>query len=307
MRTAFLLLLGLSACDAGAKPRPPEAEKPTAKASQAKPSTTAFALDYLPADADLVMHLDVAKLRRSKLWADYRKDVATLVMRGFADCAYDPIQEISTITIGIPLETERHVYVIRGLDRDTTIACLRDVEGKKFTFDGELVSYAVSSGTHVVKFVDARTAVIQAKATKQTLIEALQGGAPLADNTDFVAALEAARKNGVADAAFTLVSRPGSTQLVRHMPAVYKMKQLSATARLTDRLDIRYSMTVGSADSATQLMKTMKKELIDPKMMKQTFDRTEVAAQGETITMDVGMTETQLKSVAAMWRGLLPD
>jgi hypothetical protein len=305
MRLVLVILVVLSACDAGEKPRPPETVKPIAKAPQPKPSSATFALDYLPADVDIVMHLDVAKLRRSKLWASYANDVAKVVMRGFAHCSDEPMKEITSITIGIPLETELDVFVVRGIDRDKTLACLRDLK-TKFKFDGELVSYPVKSGMHLLKFVDATTAVIQGpkQPTKDTLTKALQAGAPLAENSDLVAAIESARKSGVDDAAFTLVSRPGSTVLARKTADTGTLKQMAATVRLTDRIDVRYSMTFGTTADAAQMAKTMKEQL-DNASIKQMFDRLDTKMQGETITIDMGMTEPQLSSFAGIFRGML--
>ncbi|HSD89801.1 MAG TPA: hypothetical protein VLB44_19855, partial [Kofleriaceae bacterium] len=90
MRTLALLLC-LAACDAGAKPEPTPAPPPAKPAAPVKPPNAIAGADltYLPADSDVLLHIDVAALRRSKLWPTYARDVAKLIAPGFGDCGDD--------------------------------------------------------------------------------------------------------------------------------------------------------------------------------------------------------------------------
>ncbi len=51
--------------------------------------------------------------------------VRDFLLPGFAACNYDPFDEITTVVTGISLTTELGVFVVRGLDRDKTLGCLR--------------------------------------------------------------------------------------------------------------------------------------------------------------------------------------
>jgi len=305
------LLLCLAACDAGAKPEPTPAPRPANPAAPAKqPIAVAGAdLTYLPADSDVLLHIDVAALRRSKLWPAYARDVAKLVAPGFADCGDDPLSQVSTVDIGIPIATELDVFVFRGLDRDKTLTCLRGLTSESnqtATFDGDFVTLTSKSGAiRILTFVDDHTMVMQGSTkqpTKQTLQQALRLGAdaPLRQSAPFVAALNKARRSAV-----TLVSRPGSEAVAAKVKQTgVQLSYFYGGLDLTDRLALQYVMVVASADSATALATMMRSQLQSPQV-KQMFDRVDARAQADTVTLDVEMSEQKLASLAGMVRGML--
>lgn len=93
-------------------------------ASVAGPSL-ADPLALVPDRSDVVMKLDFGALRRSPLFTRHRGMLRDFMVPGFADCKYDPFDDIETVTLGIPMGTELSVFVVRGLDRDRTLRCLR--------------------------------------------------------------------------------------------------------------------------------------------------------------------------------------
>jgi hypothetical protein len=306
------LLLCLAACDAGAKPEPTPAPAPARPSVPAKPPATAGAdLTYLPADSDVLLHIDVAALRRSKLWTTYTRDVANLVAPGFAACDYDPLSQVATVDIGVPIATKLNVSVFRGLDRDKALACFRGLKAdsnQTATFDGDFVTLTSKTGAiHVLTFVDAHTMVMQGSTqpTKQTLQQALQLGAdaPLRKNASFVAALNKTKRS----AAMTIVSRPGSEAMAAQMKAAgLQLSYFYGSLDLTDQLVVQYAMVVASASQATQMATMMRSQVQSPQV-KQMFDRLEARAQDDTVTLDVAMSEPKLASLAGMVRGMIPQ
>jgi hypothetical protein len=302
---ALALILGvLAACDAGAKPPPPEAVKPVAKSPQPEMAVGGFALQYMPADADLLVQLDVAVLRsQSKLWAKYGSVIAKPLRELQPGCAYDPLQDITTITMGLWPETNRGVYVVRGIDRDKTLTCVRGRRADSLALDGDFVIHTDTSGTGVMKFVDAHTLVVQTarEATKDTLTALLQqSGYPLGGKDAMGPVIDVAYRQAISGAALTVLSRPGSKFITAKMAQLgFKPTYFYASARLTDRLDVRFAMVLATSAEATQLTNMVKGQTSSPQV-KQLFDRFDVAAQRETVTVDVGMTEAQLTSMAGL-------
>jgi hypothetical protein len=296
------------ACDAGEKPAPPTTEaKPGPKLVRDQLTEP---LMYLPADSDLVIKLDIAALRTAKLWPTYKALVAKWLTPGFAGCGYDPVSALSTVTIALPIKSDVAVAVVRGIDRDKTLACLRTTKPEAnatATFDGDFITLTTTAGPmYLMTFADANTLVVQSSkyATKQSLTQVVQSGAPLAQDKLFTTAWQAALQRLQPGAAF-VVSRPGSSELAAKWSTMgAHLEQLSAVMRVTDRLDVRLQMDVATADEATQFAATMQSQL---KSTKQFFDRGDATAQGKTITVDIGMTEAQLKSVATMVAGMTPQ
>jgi hypothetical protein len=302
VRTLVLLSCLVVACDAGEKPIPPAPDKQPAP----KVVTTGQPdWSYLPADSDLVISLDVAKLRQSTLWKTYERDVTRLLMPGFADCTYSPLADVTSVTIGLPLKSELGVFVIRGLDRDKTLDCLRTTKPDSpatAAFDGDFVTLTrkARDAVNILTFADAKTMVMQGstKPTKQTLTEVVKSGAPLLQNAAFVAA----RRNVQSNAAVTILSRPGSAELAAKWTQMgMHLTQLSGTVNLTDRLDTRFVMVLANADEAKQLADVTQTQLNATKTF---FDKADARAQGDTVTFELGMTADQIKSMAGMLTGL---
>jgi hypothetical protein len=156
VRIATMILCLVVACEAGEKPAPP----PT----PAKPQWTATTivgpdLTYLPADSDVIIKVDVAALRRTKLWSTYEHDVAKLLLPSF-ECEYAPLRDVSTVEIGVSFKSDLAVFVVRGLDRDKTLHCLHASSTARF--DGDVVTVTAPSGmVDIVTFVDRSTMVMQ--------------------------------------------------------------------------------------------------------------------------------------------------
>ena len=85
-----------------------------------------------------------------------------------------------------------------------------------------------------------------------------------------------------------------------------KPKQMYGTLSLTDRLEVQYSMVFSAADEAENLAKMTRTQLESPST-KQMFD-SKVTVQGTTVTLAVGMSESQQASIVGMLGGMLaPD
>jgi hypothetical protein len=308
---ALACILCLAACDAGAKPEPPHTQPPAKQKLAIPPkqpaNTSAFNLTYLPADSDVLVHVDVAKLRQSKLWPSYSHDAAKLLVAGFSNCDYDPMTEIASVDVGVPIASGLSVFVIRGIDRKKSLECFHRIEKEpdRSMFDGDFFTLTTLRGTRVMKFIDEHTLVVQGtnKPTKQTLEAVIESGTPLANNKEVASAL--VRSQSLA--AVTVISRPGSEALAKQMdPAGVKFKFFYATLDLTDQLAVHYVMDLYSPDQATSLANMMKGQL-DNQSVKQLFDQLETHAQENVVMVTARLGETKLANLAGMVRGMIPD
>ncbi|HEY5921372.1 MAG TPA: hypothetical protein VIV11_06865 [Kofleriaceae bacterium] len=305
MRAAFVILCLAVACDAGEKPAPP-APTPATPPPKAVAPTPTDHLRYLPADSDFVIQIDVAALRKAKLWANHSKDLSRLIVPGFAECNYDPLAKMSTVSIGIPTKTSFGVIVVRGLDQREILTCLRTSKLKtktsvKFDSDDVVTLSTTTGDTYQLTFADATTMVMQGpKLPAHSVDQTVQSGAPLAKNAAFVAAQDKVLRT----APISFVSRPDSKELGDSWAQMgLRPKAFSGTIRASDQLALSVVLVLQSDDAATQFANMLETQL---KTFRSMAERAEARAQGDTVTIDVGMSETQVKSLVSMIAGMMP-
>jgi len=292
----------LVACDAGVKLEPPT---PAPAKHEAPPVATVIAgmnLAYLAVDSDMIIHVDVAALRHGPMWPTYESHFANLLLPKLG-CTYMPVRDMATAEVGITLKTGLGVVVVRGIDRDKTLACLHQITDARF--DGNFVT--VTDG--VVTFVDATTMVMQKgrQPTVATLTQALRdGNAPLGTDPTFAAAI----KRLPPHAGITTVSRPNSEEMQSKWKQMgvqfrYFFGSLDVTDKTEVGIQLEFAMVVATAEQATQFT-TMMQGQLKSAQGNQLFDRADVAASGDTTTMKIAMSETKLASLVRMFDQLLP-
>jgi hypothetical protein len=162
VRRVLVLTTILAACHASA-PTPAPVRPSPAPAATGPDLSDPLAL--LPASSDLVVRVDFAALRRSPLWAKYKPSIIETIAPSFVECGYDPFDEITTITAGMPIGGELGNFVIRGLDRDKTLHCLHTSKAEtetSVTFDGDIITLTNKSGAiNMLRFLDAHNALMQ--------------------------------------------------------------------------------------------------------------------------------------------------
>src|SRR5450432_2292957 len=290
VRTIALICL-LAACDAGAKPEPPprvEIKLP------APPKLVDPNLAYLPANADLVIKIDAATLRKSKLWPTYVADVAKQVNPGTTQCAdYQPLNDVTSVMIGVTLKPDRSVLVFRGIDRTKMLQCLHAPNAA--IFDGDFATVKNKNTIDVLTFSEATTMVVgRSKEATRPDVQA---------NTVQDPALIAALKNLPAKAGFAIASRPGDQEFGTKMASMgAHLEALYGTVDVDAQLKLRLAMAMKTPEETTQLT-TMMKGQINSQQVTAMFDRIEVNAQDRTMTLDLVLGETKLASLVSMIRG----
>lgn len=173
-----VVMLALVACGGGATRdvRGPLANQPAADTRPARPKLTLDdALAMMPADTELVLELDVARLRRSILWERIepwlRQQGGATLDEVARMCDFDPLGALDTMLLGargIGGSVEMTLFV-RGFQERKTEGCLEAAaagarergEDKRLRVDGNrMVLLDGGRVTLVFEFVDARTMLL---------------------------------------------------------------------------------------------------------------------------------------------------
>ncbi|MEO8549113.1 MAG: hypothetical protein ABI678_04050 [Kofleriaceae bacterium] len=278
----------VAACDAGEKTEPTLAPIPVAPKPVVVDGPN---LAYLPADADVVFKIDVARLRKSKLWPLYGQVFERSLVPG-KSCEHS-LDGASTVMVGMTVKHDASVLVFRGIDQQVLLGCLR--QAGDATFDGNFATVKNPNTVDVLTFVDPHTMVVER--AKQATRPSLQAhGAP-------DAALVAALARLPANADIAIASRPGSPDLAEKWSAIGShLEALTGTIVSADELKLELAMVLRTHDEAERLATQAKAQLKSAMSM---FDRVDAIAQDRTVTIDIALGEPKLKSLVAMLGGMI--
>jgi hypothetical protein len=294
VRTIALICgLSLVACDAGVKPEP--APRPIEIAKPAPAKIGEPDLTYVPADADIVMRVNIVTLRKSKLYPTYEGAIAKVLVPGVTDCAYQPLDDLTSVMVGVTLKSERDVLVFRGIDRDKMLRCLH--APNHAMFDGDFATVKNKTTVDVLTFVDATTMLVERakEATRPTL------QVNTAQDTALIDVLHKLPPQ----ASFAIATRPGSEEVTSKWSSIgAHLEALYGTIDVDAQLKLEAAMVMKTADEATQLTNMMKTQLKNQQITA-LFDRLDINAQDRTITLDVVLGEAKLAALVHMVGGML--
>lgn len=264
-------------------------------------------LALVPADSDMVMKLDIAALRKSSLWTAYKGDALMFIAPTFASCAYNPLDEITTITAGLPSGASQGVFVIRNIDRDKATKCLRESKAETnttVTFDGDFITLTNKSGAvNMLLFVDAKTLVMQGSKdpTKASLIAALGMGAPLRKDQALVAKMAKLSPT----AALTFVSRPDSKLMAQGLQEKLGLpaRGFYASVEVTDHLELHTVLELDNPGAAKDAVASAQPQLEQAKGF---LESVTAVADGSNVRVDVSVTEAQLKALIELAKSMMP-
>ncbi|MBA3540404.1 MAG: hypothetical protein H0T79_12390 [Deltaproteobacteria bacterium] len=302
-RTSLVAVVTLHAC--WAAPPPAVTPRPTVVAVYRGAdfsSTIADPLGFLPADAEFVLAIDLAQLRRSSLWQTFEPHLFDKLGAAFTpvrkDCGFDPLAGLQSLTFGASTLGDKPsgTVVIRGLDRARVLACVKKGAAPRTTFDGEHLLYHSDDGSDLaVQFVDGQTAVavIGETVTIRDLTSAVQSGSPLRSGpfADVFAELGDAKPiwfivNGTIKQLQQLASRG------------VRPEWLFSTIDVGDAVVANAHLRVETAASATQLVAGVSGQLGAAKLFVERFD---IAAVDRDIVVDLAATEPQVTQLLGVF------
>jgi hypothetical protein len=270
--------------------------------------TAADPLGFLPIDADLVVSLDTASLRRTALWNRIEPTLMTKAgptLEQFkVACGFDPVPQIEHVTVGLKNVSTPQlegVIVVSGLARSQLMGCMTRAirqTPKLAGIERNVVLLTAEPGEKPVAFAfaDARTLVILAgekAATAQGLRDILDAGAPLRSAEVFMemfGRLDVRRHAWFfVNASSKLFDSVGALGV--HPRAMFGGVDMPAGA--TAKLYIR----MPNASEASTLLALIQSQIAAVKSLVEKF---EVTAEDIDVIVDIALTEDQLMLGASL-------
>jgi hypothetical protein len=262
--------------------------------------STSDLLAFLPKDSEVVIGLDARQLLGSPLWQHFEPRVLRAIgqdMEQFRKaCGYDPVAALRGVTIGMKTgEPEEAVFVVRGLPRDQTMACLGRVLARQgqVTVQGKIVLLPGEPAA-ALTFVDATTLVLAT--SRDELEEALAAGAPLRTSRAFA---ELWGQIDPKHAAWMIAN--GAARAFSSMASMgVRPRAMLGSIALGDGVTLFGRLRLPTADEATQLAAVGQAQLGAVQSM---VSKIELGAEGPDVTLRVEMTDAQVQALAGL---LLP-
>lgn len=305
-RPVLAFVLGLAAAGACYRDRGSGgALEHRAEPARGAAAAAADELAFLPMDADVVIGLDAQQIFGSALWKHLEPQLMQRLGQGLqelrAACGYDPFAALRSVTVGAKAGGGSFdgVLVVRGLERDRTMACAGRAlaQRARVTIEGGVVTISQKPGEPpvVMTFADPRTLVIAPSRAK--LDAALASGAPLRRSRAFseLWALIDAKQ------ALWAIANGGSSAFDGLSALGIRPRAMFGSVALGDGLTMTGRLRLASADEATQLAATVQGQLGPAQAM---VDRVEVGADGVDLTLRVSMTTAQLDTIIRMTSGM---
>lgn len=288
VRTIALLCV-LVACDAGENKS--NAPVPIPVMPKAPPVLDGPDLTYIPANADLVFRIDVARLRTSKLWPLYSNVLERSLIPGKL-CEH-ALDGVTTVMIGMDVTAEKNVLVFHGIDQQTLQTCLHQPGAA--TFDGAFATVHNTNTYDVLTFVARSTMVVE---------RARQATRPVLDtNVQHDGALVAALAKLPTKAGMVMASRPSSKDLAAKWATLgTHLEAVTGTLTTDDDMKLEVAMVLQTHDEAEKLASMVQGQLKATTTM---VDRADATAQDRTVTITVALGEPKLKTLMDSVGGLL--
>ncbi len=294
-RAALLFVAMLAAC--GSAPRPVSNHAPPPKTYS---RTAADSLGFLPGDADMVLAIDVARIRHSALWSTIEPGISRT---GKVPCMKDMIESADSLSAavrGTP-EDQTTVTVLHGPERSRMVACFTAYHSGAVRTVGDLVIATTGATSSLLGFADEHTAVVVsgAKATPASFQAVLESGAPLRSSVAFGAIFAHIEPS----AAMWLAIDGNGETMKKTAGGLFGStpRYIIANAEVGDKLTLRLVVALVSAAEATTLVSTMKPQLGAAKSM---FEQIDIDAHDADVELDVVATPQQLLTIAGMLGGM---
>lgn len=297
---ALVAMLAAGACYR-ATPPPQQPATRTAPAVKSYARTIADPLGFLPADSDVVGSVDVAQLRASPSWARVEPMLFAEEEEGLANirasCGFDLVTAINRVSFGARVagtDQWSAVFVVHGLDRELTLACLRKLDTTTVvtgpsTFRGTADEGEVIHGEFV-----ARSALVLywGAQTPEMLQDVLDSGAPLRSSPE---SLDLLANVQLRDTAWFVMRRADAFGDLARLGS--KPTAVMASVRVVDGLTATLRSRLATPESAAQLQALAQPQL---QVLSGFADKLEVVAEDADVVLRVEMTQAQLDMAASM-------
>lgn len=304
-----LLVLAVAACHRGPGPSTPTpANKAPAPNHQA---TADDVLGFLPADADVVIGIDMIALRASALWHQFQPQIEAFAKES-ADtlggmCGPNPLNVVERMTMGFKVLKQGQlggVFVIRGIDPKTALDCTMETaksKGGVAQLDRGVVAvtYANRPDLQMAVAIMGTTMVVQLDkiANHDTMQTVLVAGAPLRTASPVFMSLFERRERGATMWGMANGAAPMFADLAQ---MGMRPQSIDGSIAVSDRFTVALRMTMPSAGDAQRVAAEVDKVKAPAGAMVERFDS---RVDGSTAALDVVITAPQLRALIGMLGG----
>lgn len=268
-------------------------------------------LNVVPADSDIVMNIDLAKLRASGVYKEFGEKLLSKVTKDVSEfketCGFDPVETVKSFSLGIKLLDDKgrgSVVIHSSAPKDKLKACLEkskakaEAKGTTITIEGD-IAYLTSKdndGFVALTFLgsDGVVALINDTAwTKEKVEAALKGGGSIKSNKPVMDMIGSLKK----DQTLWFYLNGASKIAKQAEQAGIKAQGFFGSLNVTDGLSIDFRARMATAEEAKATADALKGQLTQAQMF---FTKIESRADGSDFRVDAELTGSQLKGVASM-------
>jgi RNA polymerase sigma factor (sigma-70 family) len=274
-------------------------------------------LALLPADAELVLGIDVTRVQRSAMW---QLLVAPALANApglhefEADCGFDPIASLASVTVGMKgmdkHQTTSGSIVVHGFAKAKAFACIKKHSAKhdggiELVIDGDVLLATSPDGTDhaALTFLDDTTAllVVGDDATKTGITRiAERRGAPAAGYSDMIHEINTDDAVWLAVADGSPLLADANRELAEHTSI--QVHGFYGSIDFSDGLVINAGARTGSPELVAKLVADLQRkldELVAHGEIAKHFEQLDINADGGDMIVSLAMNTSQLMSLAS--------
>ncbi len=269
-------------------------------------------LNVVPQDSDVVVNIDLAKLRSAGLYKDFGDKVLAKATKDIAEfkaeCGFDPVETLKSVSLGIKMLDQKKargsIVAHTSAPRDQIKGCLEKSKAKaaekgtEIKIEGD-VAYITSKdgdGFAALTFLGSDGVVLllnDSAWTKEKVDAALKGGGSIKTNKDFTDMVGGLKKG---QTLWFWVN--GAAQFAKQAEAMgVKGKGFYGSVDVTNDLTMDLRGRMNSAEDAKATAELIKSQGAQAQMF---LTKLESRAEGNDVRIDAAVTGSQLKGLASM-------
>lgn len=275
-------------------------------------TTSVEDLALLPADSELVIGVDLARVQRSVLWQQLVAPALANApgLRDFeTECGFDPLAALASITIGLKGAAGEHkdlsgAIVIHGFAKAKAFACIAKRHAERqpdaqVQIDGDVMLISRDNAPHAaLTFIDDSTAlvVLGSDSTKDGIARiAARRGGPAAGYSDMIHEINTDDAVWLAVADGSPMLAEANRKLAAH--TAIQLHGLYGSIDFTDGLVINAGARTGSPELVAKLVSDLQHhldELAAHGEIAQRFEQLDINADGGDVILSLAMNTSQL-------------
>jgi hypothetical protein len=318
IRVLSAVVLSLAVALAGCNKDKKEDGKGGAAAGGAGKAGVQQILTMFPADSNLVVGINLAGLRGTKLWTQMWPTIEQQGGEELAEfkatCNIDVGTAVNTITVGGNVDKKDNmlIAVTTTVPRDQVLKCVPAMAQKKgktveVKEDGKFVSIKEGETTKSFAWADGSTVVFSAGDAddRPYLEERLAGKDSVTGNQEFMKLVNATDSTATLWIAF-VPPEGGSNPM---MGGGAQPKAVYASIKLGEGMKMNAGMRYATPEEATKTAEEANK-MMEPAKGDATFgkyvNKTKIAAAGNEVTINVDLNQQEFDELVALIQQQLP-